>query len=560
MTSRTNHLSAVLLAGVVLAACVALNGQGDDPTTTTAPTVPDTQPATQSTTEPATQNVRQVKLGEMTFEGWFTPTQRPAAAPDLSKSMKNAYIIPIREDIGIKTFRAIRRKATRALEAGADIIIFDMDTWGGRVDAAMDISRFIKVDLADVPTVCYVRTRAVSAGALIALACDEIIITSVGTLGDSAPISMGGELQGIQREKIETVLRNEFRESARRNGYSAALAQSMVSRDLEVWLIRNKQTQQLQFVLAEEWSNQVTTPDQKNPGAQWELLQVAVTDKRLLTLDAPLAKDYGFAAAVVSPSVDEPYAPLIERYGMGSQPTLLEDTWSESLVEVLTSPAVSGILVFVGLLCAYAEIQSPGFGVAGTVAIICFATLFGANYLVGMAAWWEIAIFFIGVLLLAIELFVIPGFGVAGVLGIIMMIIGILAMLVPNAPDRLPIPTNPVDWGVFSDSLFAFCVAVVSAIVVGFALSKYLPSVPFARRLMLEPVIVAGDTTYAEESPISHVKPGDVGVVVAVCRPIGKVRFGDDLVDAYSQGEIIDAGARVRVLRRDGNQIIVERA
>lgn len=503
-----------------------------------------------------------IKAGEFTVEGWFAQPSRQASLPDLPSVVRKAYVIGIREEISTKTFLALHRKAIEARDAGAEIIIFDMDTWGGLVTAAMDISRLIKVDLAEVRTVCYIRNRAVSAGALIALACDEIVMTEVGTLGDAAPISLGGQLTGVEREKTETVLRNEFRESARRHGYSMALAQSMVSADLEVWLIRNKQTMELQYVLASDWTGRVRMPGQTegNADAEWELLHVMLAEGKLLTVDGPLAKNYGFAAELVSPPLDDVYAPLVKRYNIFEAPTVMEDNWSEALVGVLTSQSVMGLLLFVALLCAYVEINTPGFGIAGAIAIFCFAIIFGSNYLIGLAAWWEIALFFLGLVLLGLEIFVIPGFGIAGIAGIMMMVVAILAMLVPNAPDRLPIPTSPVDWRMFTDGLYSFGLAIVAAVIVGFIISRHLPSIPFARRLMLAPVAVKGDTSYADTSPISKIKVGDTGTVEAVCRPIGKVRFNDELIDACSQGEIIEVGETVVVIRRDGNQIIVERA
>ena len=139
---------------------------------------------------------------------------------------------------------------------------------------------------------------------------------------------------------------------------------------------------------------------------------------------------------------------LGEHYGLAGEPTVLADTWSERLVTFLTSPAVVAVLFFVGLLCVYVEMHHPGFGVAGTVAILCFAVLFGSRYLVGMAAWWEIALFVVGLVLLGVELFVTPGFGVAGIAGILCCVVALLAMFVPNDPRSLPIPATKLDWSI----------------------------------------------------------------------------------------------------------------
>ena len=133
-------------------------------------------------------------------------------------------------------------------------------------------------------------------------------------------------------------------------------------------------------------------------------------------------------------------------------------------------------------------------------------------------------------------------------------------MLIANPPDKLPIPKTDLDWGQFLNGLFALGLAFVLAIVGMFVLSRYLPKVPVAERLVLKPVEGVTDTTLAADSPLRGISPGEVGVVEGTCRPAGKVRFGEHLVDATSQGAIIESGAKVRALGREGNRVVVEKA
>jgi len=519
----------------------------------TRPTAP--APVTRPSARAEERRVRGDRI--VTPRGWFA---RPKVKrPALPAKVTRAFVIPIREEISTKTFKALRRKALRCKAAGAQLIVLDMDTWGGAVLPALDIARLLKHDLADIYTVCFVRTRGVSAGALIALACDEIVMTPVGKLGDCAPIVTGGKLEGVEREKIESVLRKELEESARRNGYCPALAVSMVSYDRQVLLIHNRITGELRYVLNEKrWRGRINTHGRvegpSDPDSEWDLLEVVVAKGELLTMRPEEAVAMGFASRIVRPDPQRPYRALLKHYNVVGEPVVLTDNWSERLVALLTSPAVFGFLMFVALLCAYVEVNTPGFGVPGAVAIACFALLFGSRYLTGLANWWEIAVFALGVLLLLLEVFVTPGFGVLGVAGILACI----AMVVPNPPGRLPWPDSPLSWSVFETGVLSMLLGFAAAVIGAATLSRFLPKMPIASKLFLAPPEPPGEGAVGERSPFRAVGPGAVGVVEATCRPVGKVRFGEELLDAQADGAVIPAGRNVRVLRREGNRVVVE--
>ena len=215
-------------------------------------------------------------------------------------------------------------------------------------------------------------------------------------------------------------------------------------------------------------------------------------------------------------------------------------------------------MTMAGIFFIYAEFKAPGFGLAGGLAIACFAILFGSKFLIGLANWWEIALFVVGLALIALEVAVIPGFGVAGVAGILCCIFAMLAMVVPNAPDAFPIPQTDLDWNTFVNGVVATSVGFILSLILCAIAAKYLPKLPLANRLILASAQSAHDAPATDQAPIMHVHVGDVGIVQNVCRPVGKVLFGDDLLDAVSEGEIIQAGAKVRVVRRDSNRVIVE--
>jgi len=508
----------------------------------------------QSATQPASR-----PGGDEMPEGWFAPPKPAAGRPPLPKGASKVFVIPVREMIRGKTYDAIRRKVIRCRAGGAELIVLDMDTWGGEVSAALDITRLLKVDLDDIHTVCYVRTRAVSAGAMIAMACDQIVMNPSGKFGDCAPVSFGGQLEGVEREKIESVLRKEFAESAERNGYNVALAESMVSASREVWLVRNKATKELRYVRAMDYRGRVEIPPgvssvPSNPQAPWELHRVIVPAGEILTLTPREALEYGFASDIVKAPREEPYGALMKHLNVRGQPVVLVDNWSEDLVDFLTQPAVAGFLFFVALLCAYVEMHTPGFGAAGSLAILCFAILFGSRFLVGLANWWEIALFVLGLLLLAVEIFVTPGFGIMGIAGLLCCTAAMLAMLVANAPDKLPIPKTELDWGLFTNGVLALGVGFVAAIFGAGILARFLPKAPFAGRLILTPSQVMASAEPAQQAPVAV---GETGVVEGTCRPAGLARFGEKLLHVVSEGAFIPRGKRVRVVKVRGNHIVV---
>lgn len=503
----------------------------------------------------------------VTDRGWFDPPQRAIPLPELPDEVTKAFIIPLRETITSKTEAAMRRKFIRCIAQGAELIIIDMDTPGGAVNATMEINKLIKSELRDIRVVTFIRTDALSGGAFVAMAGNEIVMTPVGRIGGAAPVMMGGELEGVTREKIESYLRAEMEESARLNGYWGPPAQSMVSMDLEVWLVRNRETGELRYVFREDWRDRVGQPqdgatDQQQEGSdpEWELVEVAVREGQLLTADTAKAEEFGFVADVVNAPSDDPYAELLARYNVTKPPTILEDTWSERMVGVLVSPPVMGIMFFAALLCAYVEVNTPGFGVAGSIAVVLFGLIFGGHLLVGLANWWSIALFVVGVILILIEVFALPDFGIAGIVGALMCVVGLIAMLVPSPPDRLPIPQTDLQWEMLTNGMLALGIGFVGALVAAGILSRYMPKVPVARKVILaEPTPATGEHLH-ETSPYARIQPGAQGRVESMCRPVGRARFGDELVDVVTEGETIESGTPVRVLYRQGNRLVVERA
>ncbi|MCD4699927.1 MAG: hypothetical protein K8R91_05070, partial [Phycisphaerae bacterium] len=489
------------------------------------------KPAATTTGRSATSGLIRVEGDRIiTPDGWFA---RPKVdRPSLPGEITKAFVIPIHGPIGTSTHEAVKRKVIKCKSSGAQIIIFDMKTPGGRGDAMSGIVRQILDELHGITTVAYVNRRAYSAGAVISLACDEIVMAPGAIIGDAMPIMISpqGQLVPIpkaERAKIESAILAEVRLLAQKKGHSEILCQAMVTLDIEVWLVRNVKTRELKVVDAKLWRGKVAGEPGKDSSviakpeeSPWEYVRTIVGADKLATLTTDEVVKTGLASYVF----DDMDA-LMKHYNITAEPTVLSDNWAEDLVGFLTSPAVMGILMFIGILAIYAELHTPGFGVAGTIAIICFAIVFGSHYLIGLAQWWEIALFFIGVALLAVEVFLIPGFGVAGVAGLLCCIVAMLALLVSNAPTELPWPDTEGAWDMLKTGVLSLMAAFVAATVAAAFLARYLPKVPFASRLVLAGPEGSLTAPTTEDAPILDVRPGQAGEVTQTCRPVGKVRI-----------------------------------
>ncbi len=344
------------------------------------------------------------------------------------------------------------------------------------------------------------------------------------------------------------------------NGYNVAMCEAMITLRMEIWKVRNPRTREVRFVDAAQARRYVSGgPGERPmdfspaPDGPWEYLGTVDGPKELVTMTTDEALALGFAERVF-----EDMEALKRHYNVVAEPRVLGDKWSERVIDFLSSPAVMGLLLFVGVLCAYVEMHTPGFGAAGIAAILCCALFFGNQFLTGMANYLEIGLFVVGVVLLIVEIFVTPGFGVLGVAGMLCCGVALLTMLVANPPDKLPFPDTDLDWSVFSHGALAMATAFIAAIIAAAIVARYLPEVPVAGQLVLPPPEVPAAPPATEDAEIVGIQPGQVGKVVQICRPVGKVQIEGKLCDAIADGAFLPAGTGVVVLRNEGNRIVVE--
>ena len=471
-----------------------------------------------------------------------------------------AVIITCKGTIDEGLYKSIKRRSEEAIEAGAAYLVYDISTYGGMVDAADSISKYFILEAGTkVHTVAYISTEAISAGAMISVSCKDIIMLENTKIGDCAPILLGGSLEGVEREKQESFIRTIFRNAAEANGYPAALLEAMVTQSLEVYRIKNLQTGEYEFFEKD------FLPDDPNV-YDIDGKELIVADDKILSLTASEAFKYGIARAVVK-NFDQAFDFLAERDGVNFEKPMpvLKPNWSEELVRWLNSPVVMGILVMVAMVGLYIEFNTPGIGLPGLVALICFVIIIGSKYLIGMANWVEVALFVIGLILLAIEVFVLPGFGITGTIGLICIFAGLFGMLVKNPPDRLPWPQSPLDWDLFVSGALGFILGIAGFGIAAYFLARYLPRLEFLSGLILSPsaakegdeVEISG-TSSPEKGPLV-LREGQAGRAVSNLRPAGKARFEECYVDVVAEGDFIDKGNNIKIIQIRGNRVVVKK-
>jgi membrane-bound serine protease (ClpP class) len=415
------------------------------------------------------------------------------------------YVIAIEGmiDLGLAPFLA--RTIREAHAAGAAAVLLDINTFGGRVDAAVAMrDSLVK---APVRTIAFVNQRAISAGALIALACDTVIMTKGGTIGAATPVGGGtGDTQPAD-EKSVSYVRSEFRATAEARNRPPQVAEAMVDVDVEI---------------------------------------AGVIEKgKLLTLTASQALEHK-VAELTADTLD---AALAAAGLPGAEVRVARQTWAEALVRFLTHPVISSLLMTVGLLGLLVEIRTPGFAVPGTIGLISLGLFFWGHWIVQLAGWEELLLIAIGVLLLALEVFVIPGVTVAGIAGIVALVAG-LGMTLVGAGATV---------SVIISALGQVAISTLLAMAGAFAFVRALPRLPFGRRLVLE-TGMAADQGYVSAPESDRRWLGQTGTAISPLRPAGIAEFDGARVDVVSDGGFVDAGSAIEVTRVDGNRIVVRRS
>lgn len=462
----------------------------------------------------------------------------------------------------VVTDKEVKDALEKARRDGARLVVLEIDSPGGVVETCNNICTALLA--CDVPTVALVTVKAISGGSMVATACNEIIMVKGSRIGDCEPHAINMELPDYMREKVESDIRGRMRANAQTNGLPDKLLEAMVTKSIKLFLVEYADGKK-EFLKDEELrikEAQIESGESQQSIAHRELI---VDERRLLTLTAQEALTYGLAKKVVD-SVGQFYDGraishsdrfFVKRVVEAAEPL------PTKLVMILV------LCLIVGISGVIVEANVPGFGVPGVVGIIGFSAFFAILGLHGRAEHWEIALFVIGLILLLVEIFVLPGFGVCGIGGLLCIGASFVLSYLPSFTSEI----WKQDWrDVLDRMLTHFGIAGAGAIVVGWLLAKYCHRIPIVRRLMLLRALPSGAEVmaqaaaseageYPHETEYTHSEAelkGKEGVAATVLRPAGKMRTDDgETFDVVSDGSMVPEGTRVRIAEVHGPRILV---
>ncbi len=444
------------------------------------------------------------------------------APAERAPSSRKVFILPIRDDIMPPLVYLVRRGVKEAMDAKADLLVLDMDTNGGRVDVTEEIIEIIGKFKGR--TVTYVNRKAFSAGAFISVATQEIHMAPQSVIGAAAPIILSPGGGGVEKTpetfeaKMTSGISALVRTRAEKNGYNKAVVEKMIDKSKELKMDGE--------VLNEK--GQILT---------------------LTNLEAE--KPYGeppkpLLSSGTAESLDE----LLKKLGFDqAEKHEIKPTGAEKFGTWIN--AISPLLLIIGVIGIYIEIKTPGFGAPGIIGIVAFVIYFFGGYVAGLSGMEWLAVFILGLVLIAVELFVFPGTIALGLLGAALMLASIIMALVDMYPGMPAVPTLPQLRLPLEQLVIAFLGSAVGVAI----LSRILPRTPMYRTLVSQ--TASGMATEMAVTEHRAALQGQVGVTVSALRPGGKAQFGDKILDVMSQGDMVAKGCKVKIIRYSGAEAVV---
>jgi len=429
-----------------------------------------------------------------------------ATEEDSTSIAKKVFVMEIKTEIDPRMNRYVELALAEAIEVSADLVIIEMDTYGGAVNDADDIRTMILE--FEKPILVFINKDAASAGALISIACDSIYMAVGSSIGAATVVTAEGV---AAPDKYQSYMRSMMRSTAEANGRNPRIAEAMVDESIEIDSIS--------------------------------------LEGKVLTFSTVEAIKFGFCDAQVK-NIEE----IIERNGIKDYDIVTYKLDSaDTVVSFFLNPFISGILILIILGGIYFELQTPGVGFPLLASIVATIFYFIPYYLNGLAEHWEIAMFFAGISLVALEIFIISGFGVAGVLGITMTLTSLILVMLNN---------DAFDFSfVDSDAIFIAILTTVSGLAGSFIL-LFVGGVRFAdsnlfKRVALQTVQNKSEG-YSAASFRTETMLGRKGVAYTNLRPSGKIMIDDDIYDAFTRGNYIPKDAVIEVISEEGTSLKVK--
>ena len=438
----------------------------------------------------------------------------------------------------------LARRVEQARGEKVNLIIFEINSEGGLLEPADKVARII-ADLKGIKTVAYVADRALGVASLIPLACDEIAFQSKARMGDlSSQLPGDGDTRPIESEMLD-VAADAAQALAQKKGHPGAVARAMVDPSAIVHQARDNDTGSVVFVLDTEL---------KAAPNRYRILETPKSQDGVLTLDDQTAKALGMSARTVKDFED-----LRVQLGLRNK-NLKRDapTWVDSLVTTLNTPWMKGLLLFIGLFMLVVELKLPGVGLPAIVGALAFLLYFWSSYLGGTADQLEILLFLVGLICVALELFVFPGYGVFGLSGVLLVLASVVM-----ASHTFVWPTQDYEYRQMGMTLLRVLLVIIGVIVGAMTFGRFFPSMPFFNRMVLkavpfEPDESAAGRSFVDDAPSYHYLLGETGRTTTVLKPIGRARFGDLLLEVTADGYFISSDRLVEVVEVRGMRIVVK--
>ena len=452
-----------------------------------------------------------------------------AIDPSLDGGWKAAQIVlagPITAD----SVARARQQIERAVADGANFLCLRVDSAGGSPEQSLVLAnRLAAFDSARVRTVAYVPRQARGDAALVALACDELVMHPDAVLGGEGDASIGG--------RQATAVTASWREGvAKQRERSWSLPVAVVVPGIDVEQATQQETGRVEYFSAEE----LAARDDRD---SWKVGAKVGTGPIQLT--GRSAESFGLATHVV-----DGFDGLVKTYGLTGDIALSEPGWADRLLDALASPGLAWLLLLIGGAGLYIELHTPGFGLGGFVSMVAFIVYFWSQYLHGTSGWLEVMLFLAGLFCLAAEIFVLPGFGVLGLGGGVLLIASLVL-----ASQSFVLPTNDYQIRQLQWSLLGILGAAVGVSLLGVLLRRWLPSTPVLRNVLLEPPSAVDDTL--EEDGLEALI-GMEGTTTTRLAPAGKARIDGRVREVSSDGSLVEPGTPVRVVEVRGGRVLVK--
>jgi membrane-bound ClpP family serine protease len=453
-----------------------------------------------------------------------------------------AWRIEVRGSINKAKLDSLDRRIKHAIAQNANLLILQLEAEGGETVDAPSFAqglRTLRDNSGNLPvtTVAYVPPgRELGAATFLALGCSRIF------MGENAKLGNFEYLKGESPELLKAK-RDMLVSLAEERGYPAELFRAMLDASTILYRVHRKTDPGVTLIVSEAELQRDATS--KSP--QWvEAGHIARTPGEFFKLDTDLTSELGVATRGNLEAVYQAYK--LDP----AQVRVARDDWLDKVAEFFRQPLVNVLLVMIGIAGLILELKMPGVAVPGIVAAVCFVLFFWAHSFVGQFTMLAVLLFVLGLILIGLEIFVLPGFGVTGISGIVLVV----ASLALVTLERMPETTQ--DWMGLGARLSVFGVSLMAAIVAAFMLAWYLPHLPYASRLVLAPPghEEEGETSTSVERYAALL--GAIGVAATTLRPSGKARFGDDFLDVVAEGDFIDPGSRVQIIEIEGNRIVVK--